>query len=90
MIAPSFAVASACSAVCARSVLLSYCCCPLAGCSYITRRAKEEFHALANNADSAAAEAAWKRAQSQLEVWKRQSVVYGLYGRRVKNVMVSD
>lgn len=58
-------------------------------CSYITRRAKEEFHALAKNTDAAAAEAAWQRAQSQLGVWQRQSVVYGLYGRRVKNVMVS-
>jgi hypothetical protein len=58
-------------------------------CSYITRRAKEEFHALAKGTDTAAAEAAWQRAQSQLDVWKRQSLVYGLYARKVKNVMVS-
>lgn len=58
-------------------------------CSYITRRAKEEFHALAQSTDTAAAEAAWQNAQRQLDVWKRQSVVYGLYGRRVKTVMVS-
>jgi hypothetical protein len=59
-------------------------------CSYIDRRAKEEFHTLAKSNDKAAAEAAWQRAHSQLEVWKRQSVVYGLYGRRVKTVMVSS
>lgn len=58
-------------------------------CSYITRRAKEEFHALAQSTDTAAAEAAWQHAQRQLDVWKRQSVVYGLYGRKVKTVMVS-
>lgn len=44
---------------------------------------------MAKSNDTAAAEAAWQRAHSQLEVWKRQSVVYGLYGRRVKTVMVS-
>jgi hypothetical protein len=69
--------------------------CPLAlllacFCSYIQRRAKEEFHSLAANADAAAAEAAWQRAQSQLEVWKRQSVVYQLYGRKIKTVLVSN
>jgi hypothetical protein len=62
----------------------------VSACSYIDRRAKEEFHALAKGNDTAAAEAAWQRAQSQLAVWKRQSVVYGLYGRRVKTVMVSS
>lgn len=67
------------------------CCVVLSGhaCSYITRRAKEEFHALAKGTDTAAAEASWQRAQSQLDVWKRQSLVYGLYARKVKNVMVS-
>jgi hypothetical protein len=45
---------------------------------------------LAANADAAAADAAWQQAQSQLEVWKRQSVVYQLYGRKVKTVLVSD
>eukprot|EP00878_Enallax_costatus_P007958 GHUV01008324.1.p1 GENE.GHUV01008324.1~~GHUV01008324.1.p1 ORF type:complete len:114 (+),score=28.29 GHUV01008324.1:158-499(+) len=56
---------------------------------YITRRAKEEFHSLATRSD-AAAEAAWQRAKSELDVWKRQSVVYQLYGRKLKNVMELD
>ncbi|WIA33711.1 hypothetical protein OEZ86_006829 [Tetradesmus obliquus] len=57
---------------------------------YIQRRSKEEFHSLAANADAAAAEAAWQRAKSQLEVWQRQSVVYQLYGRKVKTVLELD
>jgi hypothetical protein len=57
--------------------------------SYIQRRAKEDFHALTKNTDTAAAEAAWQKAKGELDVWKRQSVVYGLYGRRGKTVMVS-
>jgi hypothetical protein len=58
--------------------------------SYITRRAKEEFHGLAGGggADAAAAEAAWARARDQLAVWQRQSLVYQLYGRKTKTVMV--
>lgn len=57
--------------------------------SYISRRAKEEFHlAASSTTDAAAAEAAWRRAQAQLEVWRRQSVVYQLYGRKTKTVMV--
>jgi hypothetical protein len=65
---------------------------PLLACcrSYIQRRTKEEFHTLAANADAAAADAAWQRAKSQLEVWKRQSVVYQLYGRKIKTVLVSS
>jgi hypothetical protein len=54
---------------------------------YIQRRAKEDFHALTKNTDTAAAEAAWQKAKGELDVWKRQSVVYGLYGRRGKTVM---
>jgi hypothetical protein len=45
---------------------------------------------MAANTDAAAADAAWQGAKSQLEVWKRQSVVYQLYGRKIKTVLVSS
>lgn len=59
--------------------------------SYIQRRAREEFHAISSGVrDQAAADAAWGHAASELEVWKRQALVYGLYGRKVKNVLELD
>ncbi len=64
-------------------------CSPPSAHSYIQRRAREEFHALSlAGREQAAVDAAWSRAASELEVWKRQAVVYGLYGRKVKNVLV--
>ena len=39
--------------------------------------------------DSSKLQQQWQRAVSELEVVKRQSIVYSLYGRKHKNVLVS-
>ena len=54
---------------------------------YISRRATEGFRAAATNPEQAT-EALWKRAQEELSVVRRQSIVYGLYSRGIKNVLV--
>ena len=56
---------------------------------YIKRRAQEAFRGPKSSADAAAVEQQWQRAKEELEVVKRQSVVYSLYARKHKSVMVS-
>jgi hypothetical protein len=66
--------------------------------SYIQRRAREGFRQLADGSGTAAsappapaaADAAWSRAVADLEAFRRQSVVYGMYGRRVRTVLERD
>jgi hypothetical protein len=58
-------------------------------CSYLQRKAKEEARSVASATDAAAVETAVQQAQKDLVVWKRQSIVYSLYGRKMKNVLVS-
>jgi hypothetical protein len=55
---------------------------------YIRRRAKEGFHETRLTADPAAAETLLQSGRQELEVVKRQSLVYQLFGRKVKNVLV--
>lgn len=55
---------------------------------YIQRRAKEEFHAHAREADPAKLQQLVASGKEQLDVVKRQALVYGLYGRKIKNVLV--
>lgn len=54
---------------------------------YLHRRATEEARALAAVTDAAALEQALQQARHDLQVWQRQSVVYGMYGRKLKNVL---
>ena len=64
--------------------------CP--GCDgrrYIQRRAKEGFHQAASVSNPAAAGGLIKQAKEELEVVKRQALVYSLYARKYKNVLVS-
>lgn len=55
---------------------------------YIQRRAREEFYAHAREADPARLQQLVASGREQLEVVKRQALVYGLYGRKIKNVLV--
>ena len=55
---------------------------------YIKRRARERFEEAASVADQAKAKALLAEGKQDLEVVKRQSVVYGLFGRKFKNVLV--
>mmetsp|Transcript_4149 Transcript_4149/g.10380 ORF Transcript_4149/g.10380 Transcript_4149/m.10380 type:complete len:92 (-) Transcript_4149:94-369(-) len=54
---------------------------------YILRRAKEGFRAQLTGNQS---EAAFSAAKEELQVVRRQSVVYQMYGRPTKNVMELD
>lgn len=57
---------------------------------YIKRRSKEEFHANADLCDPAVLVTLWQGAKQQLEVVRKQSLVYNLYGRKVKNILELD
>jgi hypothetical protein len=54
---------------------------------YVKRRVKEEFVKNASATDPSAAAAAYVNGQKQLQVVKRQSVVYALYAPRTKSIM---
>ncbi len=55
---------------------------------YVKRKAREDFRAHAKDVDVSAADALLKRAKAELKVWERQAVVYSLYARPQKSVMV--
>ncbi|KAG2424381.1 hypothetical protein HXX76_014590 [Chlamydomonas incerta] len=57
---------------------------------YIQRRAREGFHDAAKLTDPSAVKSLLELGRQELEVVKRQSVVYGLYGRKFKNVLELD
>lgn len=57
-------------------------------CRYVQRRAREGFVDARSVTDTAALEQLWQRARQELEVVRRQSVVYSLYARKHKSVMV--
>ncbi|GIL82816.1 hypothetical protein Vretimale_8186 [Volvox reticuliferus] len=57
---------------------------------YVQRRAKEGFHEAASITDPVAAESLLQYGRKELEIVKRQSFVYQLYGRKVKNVLELD
>lgn len=52
------------------------------------RRAGEKFRELPKGGSAEAVEAAFRRGCEELEVVKRQAVVYKLYARKQKSVMV--
>ena len=56
---------------------------------YILRRAQEDFHINAGQQDATIVQSLWSKALNDLEVVRRQSLVYKLYSRKLKNVMVS-
>lgn len=57
---------------------------------YVKRRAREGFHEAAGLSDPPAVAALVKKAREELDVVKRQSIVYSLYTRKVKNVLEID
>ncbi|KAG2490881.1 hypothetical protein HYH03_010798 [Edaphochlamys debaryana] len=57
---------------------------------FIQRRAKESFRESAGVTDPSAVQSLLKRGREELELVKRQSTVYGLYGRKFKNVLELD
>eukprot|EP00201_Polytomella_parva_P008904 CAMPEP_0175057694 /NCGR_PEP_ID=MMETSP0052_2-20121109/11407_1 /TAXON_ID=51329 ORGANISM="Polytomella parva, Strain SAG 63-3" /NCGR_SAMPLE_ID=MMETSP0052_2 /ASSEMBLY_ACC=CAM_ASM_000194 /LENGTH=86 /DNA_ID=CAMNT_0016322937 /DNA_START=20 /DNA_END=280 /DNA_ORIENTATION=+ len=54
---------------------------------YIKRRVKHGFMSNANVSDPEALKSLYSKAQEDLILVKRQSILYSLYGRRVKNVV---
>lgn len=59
-------------------------------CRYILRASKESFREGSTLKDAAAVEKAFKHGQEELEVVKRQAVVYNMFSRHIKNVLVGN
>ena len=57
---------------------------------FVQRKAKADFRSNAAQTDTTAIEQMWTQAKRDLEVAKRQALVYSLYGSRQKSVMVCD
>jgi len=57
---------------------------------FVQRKAKADFRSNAAQTDKTAIEQMWTQAKRDLEVAKRQALVYSLYGTRQKSVMVCD
>lgn len=55
---------------------------------YVKRRAGERFREMQKTVEPEVADKAWAKALQDLEVAKRQAVVYGLYARKQKSIMV--
>lgn len=55
---------------------------------YTKRRAGDSFRAHAAVTDAGKQQALWEQANKDLEVVKRQALVYSLYGRKQRSVMV--
>lgn len=56
---------------------------------YVKRRARDGFHEMKGSTDAQAVSKGIQTAKESLEVIKRQAVVYSLYGRPIKSVIVS-
>ena len=54
------------------------------------RKARDEFRAHKQDADPAALSKLWSHAKEELEAVRRQAMVYHLYARQHKSVMVSS
>ena len=59
------------------------------GRRYILRRSREGFRQAAVEKDGGKLAQNWQRAVEELDVVRRQSLVYQMYGRKHKNVLVS-
>jgi hypothetical protein len=55
---------------------------------YVKRRAQEEFHKHAAEVDANRIQQFWAKAQSDLELVRRQAMVYTLFARKHKSIMV--
>ena len=60
----------------------------MAFCRYVLRRAKQDFRQHRDDIDDAAVAELVKEAKHFLEVVKRQAVVYSMYARKHKSIMV--
>jgi hypothetical protein len=56
---------------------------------YVKRKAREEFRAHMDERDPVALSNLLSKARSDLKVVERQSVVYSMYGRKQRSIMVS-
>lgn len=54
---------------------------------FVQRKAKADFRSNATQTDKTAIEQMWTQAKRDLEVAKRQALVYRLYGSKQKSVM---
>ena len=59
-------------------------------CRYTVRKAKDSFRASAGVSDSQEQQALWSKAKEQYDVIARQAIVYSLYARKQRSVMVSQ
>ena len=57
---------------------------------FVQRKTKADFRSNAKQTDKAVVEQLWLQAKQDLEVAKRQALVYSLYGSKQKSVMVRD
>ena len=55
---------------------------------FVQRKARNDFRSHAAETDTAAVETLWSQAKQDLEIARRQALVYSLYGSRQKSVMV--
>jgi LYR motif-containing protein 4 len=55
---------------------------------YVKRRAKEAFHEHAAEVDASKLQQFWTKAHSELELVRRQAMVYTLFARKHKSIMV--
>ena len=55
---------------------------------YVRRRARQGFAEAAGVSDASELQRLWEQGRQQLEVARRQSLVYDLYSRRHKHAMV--
>lgn len=62
--------------------------CVVCARSYIGRRAMEGFREGAAERDPAKLGQLWTHANEQHELMQRQSLVYGMYARKIKNILV--
>lgn len=61
---------------------------PLPCCRYVRRRARQGFAEAASVSDAVELQRLWEQGRQQLQVARRQSLVYDLYSRRHKHAMV--
>lgn len=54
---------------------------------FVQRKAKADFRSNASQTDQAAIEQLWTQAKQDLDVAKRQSLIYSMYGSRQRSVM---
>ena len=56
---------------------------------FVQRKARTQFRRYASETDSAVISQVWTQAKKDIDVARRQALVYSLYGSKQKSVMVS-